>query len=154
VTNKAIRKIANIISLCQQIKIDIVRKDPFDRIGLREKLNLGHTVGHALEGLGKGSFTHGECVAVGIVAAAKISRWKGLLMEKTCQLIIDTIQRLGLPTKVCKEDGPLKRSVLNQALNMDKKGGTFVLIRDIGVLETGVIVEKNIIDKVLSEVLI
>jgi 3-dehydroquinate synthetase len=55
-----------------QVKIDVVEQDPFER-GLRAVLNLGHTVGHALEQLSGFSLRHGEAVSIGLVAAARIA---------------------------------------------------------------------------------
>lgn len=56
------------------VKRTIVDKDPFEK-GDRVLLNLGHTIGHAIESYFKGEYLHGECVALGCVAAAFIS-WK------------------------------------------------------------------------------
>ena len=55
-----------------QVKIDVVEQDPFER-GLRAVLNLGHTVGHALEQLSGFSLRHGEAISIGLVAAARIA---------------------------------------------------------------------------------
>ncbi|MGC9467386.1 MAG: 3-dehydroquinate synthase [Anaerolineae bacterium] len=58
------------------VKIDIVKQDPHER-GLRAVLNLGHTVGHALEWLSGYEMRHGEAVAIGMVAAARIAEGLG-----------------------------------------------------------------------------
>jgi 3-dehydroquinate synthase len=55
-----------------EVKIQVVESDPFEQ-GRRAVLNLGHTVGHALERLSDFSLRHGEAVAIGMVAAARIS---------------------------------------------------------------------------------
>ena len=51
-----------------QVKVRVVEADPLDDLGIRQQLNYGHTVGHALEALGKGSLSHGEAVAWGMWA--------------------------------------------------------------------------------------
>lgn len=146
-----VKELIKIISLCQQIKIDLMQKDPFDRFRIREKLNLGHTIGHALEGTSKGILSHGESVSIGLVAAAKISKWKGLLTEETLQLIIDTIKKLGLPEKASNKTVSFSRSEILSALKMDKKAGTFVLIEDIGKIRTHMLVDKKFILRAVSE---
>ena len=62
-----------------EIKAEVVRKDERES-DLRAVLNFGHTVGHALESLTDyRSLRHGEAVAIGMVAAARIARLLGLL---------------------------------------------------------------------------
>ena len=61
-----------IIATCVEIKAEIVGRDEKER-GERKLLNLGHTIGHALERLYNFEITHGECVAKGLYAALKIS---------------------------------------------------------------------------------
>lgn len=145
------------ISLCQKIKIDIIQKDPFEKTGLRHKLNLGHTIGHAVEGAVKGKLSHGNAVAIGLVAAAWISVKKKMLSEEIFRQISNTLTILGLPTKIIFSQYSITRSDLvsavNKTLKLDKKGGTFVLIDDIGKLQTGVSVEEKIVQQVLTEII-
>lgn len=63
-----------------KIKKMVVEKDPMEK-GERALLNFGHTIGHAIEKSKNFTFTHGECVALGAVAAAFIS-WKHELLSK------------------------------------------------------------------------
>lgn len=144
------QELARTISLCQKIKIDIIRQDPFDRFHIREKLNLGHTVGHAIEAVSNGKLTHGEAVSLGLVAAAKISLKMDILPPDQFQMIIDTIIKLGLPTSISN----LKTDAVLSAIKLDKKGGNFILIKNIGNLLTNVKVDKKIITEVLSEVIV
>ena len=58
--------IEDFITRALRIKTDIVRRDPQEN-GLRAVLNFGHTVGHAIEAASEGRFTHGECVAMGML---------------------------------------------------------------------------------------
>ncbi len=139
-----------IIVKCQKIKMKIVDKDPLERSGIRQKLNFGHTVGHAIEAVTGGKLSHGEAVGIGLVAAAKISVLKGLLRENNYLIIRNLISELGLPLSVSKID----KTKLFKTLNFDKKGGTFVLIKDIGELVTDVIVEQKIINLALNEVIL
>ena len=130
--------------------MDIIKKDRLEKNGLRQKLNLGHTVGHALEAAASGRLSHGQAVAVGIVAAAKISRLKGLLSENCYNHIISTIKNLSLPVAVNNLD--IKKVIMS--MQYDKKDGNFVLVKDIGQLITAKKVEPEIIRKILTEIII
>lgn len=79
------------------VKARIVAEDPFER-GLRKVLNLGHTLGHALETASGFELRHGEAVAMGTAAAARMSAARGLTTQDTAQTIVATLERCGLPT--------------------------------------------------------
>ena len=66
------------IRRCCEIKAGVVERDPKEQ-GERALLNLGHTIGHAVEKLMDFKLLHGQCVAIGLIAAAKISLNRGLL---------------------------------------------------------------------------
>lgn len=142
--------IAEIIANCQKIKLDIVKNDPFETKGERQKLNFGHTIGHALEGAAAGKLSHGEAVSIGVVAAAKLSHYLGILDKKTSQHIGKTIASLGLPTTAPR----LSIKNIFSALSLDKKSGTFVIIHNIGKLETGVRVDTTLVRRVLAEIML
>ena len=146
-----VKEIISTISECQKIKIGVVEKDPFELTGIRQKLNLGHTIGHAIEAAARGKLKHGQCVAVGLVACAKISLYQGLLSQKDYQEIIEVIKKLEHHHIIFSS---ISRQKVLQAMELDKKGGTFVLIEKIGRLKTGVKVDKSLIKKVLKEILL
>lgn len=107
-----------IVSRCCSIKARIVEEDEREH-GVRSILNYGHTIGHALESLTNyGHYTHGEAVAVGMIAAAKISRE----INATDQRTVDDQERLiasaGLPTQI---DRSIEPHAIVQQLNRDKK---------------------------------
>lgn len=114
-----------------QCKGRIVEEDPTEK-GIRALLNLGHTLGHAIEKQVHFSMYHGECVSVGIVAAAYISFKKGYLKREELEDIIQTLSIYELPIRVSGVD---KRAVL-EATKSDKKmdGGKirFILLSSIG----------------------
>jgi 3-dehydroquinate synthase len=83
------------IAAACRIKARIVAKDEREG-GLRRVLNLGHTLGHALEAAtGYAHFTHGEAVGWGLIGACEIARRRGLLAESAFQAIASTVDRLG-----------------------------------------------------------
>ncbi len=122
-------KLIDLISQCQKIKIESVIMDPLDSKNIRAKLNLGHTIGHAIEST-KIDLSHGECVALGIAAAAKISLSEKLLSDKEYEDILNNIITAGLPIKVDN----LNIDKVLKIMAFDKKNGDFVLIKKIGQL--------------------
>jgi 3-dehydroquinate synthase len=120
-----------------RIKAEIVEADAHEQRGRRILLNFGHTVGHAIEDACAYALRHGECVALGMLAAARLSANLGLLPTEG----VDTIARLltlyGLPTQVPAE--LVDRCAPDHLLSIiarDKKasGGKvhFVLLEEIG----------------------
>jgi 3-dehydroquinate synthase len=114
-------------------KAEIVESDERES-GLRRILNFGHTVGHALEAAsGYGSYLHGEAVAIGMVAACRLSRAHAALGEQEAAQIEALIERVGLP--VAMPPG-WNASEFVRALRLDKKRTEeaieFVLIDRLG----------------------
>lgn len=114
-----------------QIKKRIVEKDPYEK-GERALLNLGHTIGHALEKSKGFTLLHGECVALGCVAAAHISYQKQFLSAEEYYEIRDMFVPFQLPISVSDID---PEEILHNTRN-DKKmeGGKirFILLKKIG----------------------
>lgn len=105
------------IALCCGIKADIVGRDEREQ-GLRTILNYGHTIGHAVETLtGYRKFKHGEAVAIGMVAEARIAKVLGLCSRETFENIRQVIMRAGLPTEL--PDFPAQRYL--DVIQRDKK---------------------------------
>jgi 3-dehydroquinate synthetase/shikimate kinase len=107
-------------------KAEIVASDPRE-IGDRKLLNLGHTLGHALEAATQFGLRHGEAVSIGIAAVARLSAARGWCSDTTARRIADGLRAVGLPTHTSAQ-------VLNDAifhLGRDKKagGGMVDLIR-------------------------
>lgn len=140
--------LSDIVKECQKIKLAIISTDPFDDSGVREKLNLGHTIGHAVESTAKGKISHGEAVAVGLVAAASMSCQLNLLKKETKEKIISLIKSTGLPLKI----KGLKSSEILKALTFDKKNGRFVLIEGIGRTKIYQQIPAEIINNAILEV--
>jgi 3-dehydroquinate synthase len=146
------RTLAAVIARCCEIKADVVRQDETES-GLRAILNFGHTVGHALEAISHyGKYLHGEAIAIGQVAAAKLSAQVLGLPAEEVERIERIFQRAGLPTQM-KLNAPQRQKILT-ATSLDKKvsGGEikFVLARRIGVVEFGHQVPLAVIEQTLS----
>jgi len=107
-----------IISRCCSIKARIVEQDEREQ-GIRSILNYGHTVGHALESLTSyAQYTHGEAIAIGMTAAARISIEIDATDRETVQLQENVIQVAGLPTRMLQPIDPVE---IVQQLSKDKK---------------------------------
>jgi len=114
-------RLADVIRRCCAVKAAIVEADEFERAaaGGRALLNLGHTFGHALEqAAGYGTYLHGEAVAIGLVAAARLSRELGSLSEANATRVRQVVAAHRLPATVRK---PLARAELDAAMARDKK---------------------------------
>lgn len=98
------------------VKARIVAED-LREIGLREVLNYGHTLGHALENCCGPSMRHGDAVAVGMVFAAELSRRLGRLDAETLARHRSVLTMVGLPTGCSGPDWP----ELSEAMSWDKK---------------------------------
>jgi 3-dehydroquinate synthase len=85
------------------IKARVVEADPFEQ-GERAHLNFGHTFGHAIENVSLYEYSHGESVALGMVAAARLARDLGMLDDASRQRIVNVIGKAGLPTGKAKLD--------------------------------------------------
>ena len=86
------------IALCVKHKRDVIEKDEFDH-GKRQLLNLGHTVGHAIEQLSSMQITHGNAVAMGIAIVTRSATAAGICTAETKNSIIATIRKFGFPTE-------------------------------------------------------
>jgi len=112
-------RMLEIVKRCARLKADIVAKDEFDSKDVRIVLNLGHTIGHAMESALKyTAITHGEGVAVGLIAESIIAHKMGFLSRSSLQRITDLIINLkclpGIPKKISITD-------IMQHLPYDKK---------------------------------
>lgn len=123
--------LTDLVAHSVRIKAQVVAGDPFEH-GERAHLNFGHTFGHAIEAVSHYEYSHGESVALGMVAAAELSRQLGLLVHSDVERITRTIAGAGLPTNGLT----LPDEALLDAMRSDKKtsGGRlrFVVLDRIG----------------------
>jgi shikimate kinase/3-dehydroquinate synthase len=126
---------------CARVKIDVVAEDERDS-GRRQVLNLGHTVGHAIESAsGYKRYRHGEAVALGLVAALRLSGADGLRDE-----VAELLGTAGLPASL---DSSIDTDAIMAALERDKKadadGVPFVLLERPGEPSTGARLDAGIV---------
>jgi 3-dehydroquinate synthase len=141
----------NLVETCCRIKKSIVEIDEREQ-GLRRILNFGHTLGHALETISQYTITHGEGVALGMIAAARLSEKMGYLEGNETKRIEALIRSAGLPGKI--PEYFVGDSII-PLLQMDKKKKGdiihFVLLKKIGMPFINGNIEPKLITAVLEE---
>ena len=105
----------SVIAACVGMKRDVVENDEFDR-GQRALLNLGHTIGHAVEACSNFTILHGEGVAIGMAAITRAAVEKGICDPALLPQVLDILQKYGLPTEV-----PYPLADIQKAAEADKK---------------------------------
>ena len=90
--------LSSMIRRCCEIKASIVERDPKEQ-GERALLNLGHTVGHAVEKLKHFTLLHGQCVGIGLISSAYLSMKRGLLTKAEYDEIRNGCALYDLPLK-------------------------------------------------------
>ncbi len=105
-----------VASRSAEIKAGVVEKDELDT-GLRNILNYGHTVGHAIESVSGLKIWHGEAVAIGMLIEARISNGLGILDKGELSSLNEVITGAGLPT----EPPSLDPDEVIKAMMHDKK---------------------------------
>ena len=144
--------LAAVVARCCEIKAEVVGKDETEG-GLRAILNFGHTIGHAIEAVsGYGKFLHGEAIAIGQTAAARLSVKLTGLPAADAERIRLLFERAGLPTRI--KLPPAQMARLFGAMKLDKKvsGGEikFVLAERIGKVRWGQRVPPPLIARILN----
>ncbi|HET9905287.1 MAG TPA: 3-dehydroquinate synthase [Anaerolineales bacterium] len=136
-----------IVKRAMAVKIKIIEEDPYEK-GFRAALNLGHTVGHAVELASKFQLRHGEAVAIGLVTEARYAERIGVASKGLTDKIVEVLSTIGLPTQISKE---LSRDEIVRAMKVDKKKDArvirFALPVEIGKVE---LVEVTDLEKVLD----
>ncbi|MBL8892582.1 MAG: 3-dehydroquinate synthase [Planctomycetaceae bacterium] len=139
-----------LVHRCCAIKADIVQRDPRENNGIRATLNFGHTVGHAIESLtGYKSVLHGEGVAMGMIAEARLAERIGLAPLGLADRLVELVRQYRLPTNLPK----FTWEQWHQSMRRDKKNmgqqiafalpsawGCVALTRDVSLADVKAIV--------------
>lgn len=122
-----------ILASCVRDKGTFVQADERDT-GVRQKLNLGHTLGHGIEAASDFAISHGSAVAIGMRLVTTGAVHRGICPKETLTLLVELLQRYHLPT-TC----PYPAEVLYQAATHDKKraGNKITLVLPTAVGESG-----------------
>jgi shikimate kinase/3-dehydroquinate synthase len=136
----------DVIFACARYKCGIVAADERDA-GLRHVLNLGHTVGHAIETASAFDYRHGEAIGLGLLAALKLSDAKDLEAE-----VREILDLHALPTTLSPH---IKVEEVMHFLQRDKKrtaaGVGFVLLSEPGQPRTGEVIDPAKVEAAVKE---
>lgn len=125
---------ASAVTRAIQLKAELVEQDERDITGARALLNYGHTLGHALEAAtGYDRLLHGEAVAIGMGAAARLAQWMNVHPVEAVDRQDVLLQRLSLPDGAPGTD----ERAIRAALGLDKKreGGALKWVLPMGIGE-------------------
>ncbi len=115
ITNGDERALSAAVFHSATVKAAVVSRDEHDS-GLRNTLNFGHTIGHAIESVTGFKVSHGTAVAVGMVIAGRIATRMGLFPQRDLERLLGVITAAGLPASL-----PLNISDVLEAIKHDKK---------------------------------
>jgi len=144
------RALERVVFGSARIKAAVVAEDELD-FGLRNVLNFGHTIGHAVESVSEFMVDHGQAVAVGMLAAARISNKLGIFDGNELVRLKGLIERAGLPAEM----PGLDIEKIMQSMEHDKKivqgKIKFILPRSIGEVFITDDVSLSLVKQVLAE---
>jgi shikimate kinase / 3-dehydroquinate synthase len=136
----------DVVFACARYKCGVVAADERDG-GLRHVLNLGHTVGHAIEGVSQFAYLHGEAIGLGLLAALRLSEAPDLREE-----VATILRRHDLPVTL---DRTVRTDDVVDVLKRDKKrtavGVGFVLLSEPGRPRPGQIVDEARVREAVEE---
>lgn len=122
-----------VIARCVELKRNVVCQDEFDT-GERQKLNLGHTIGHSVESISNYSISHGNAVAIGMAIVSRASHVFGICDQNAVEQIISVLHEFSLPTS-CRYTAD---ALFQYALSDKKRTGNHVNLivpRQIGTCQ-------------------
>ena len=142
------RNLEQVVKRAMAVKIKVIEEDPYEK-RVRAALNLGHTVGHAVELVSQFELRHGEAVAIGMVMEARYAERIRIAEPGLSNRIAELLFGYGLPVKI---PGNLPREEILRAMRVDKKKDAakvrFALPAAIGKVE---LVEVSDLESVLEE---
>ncbi|SDZ90419.1 3-dehydroquinate synthase [Oribacterium sp. KHPX15] len=127
------------------IKKEVVEKDPKEK-GERQLLNFGHTLGHAIEKCSDFSYSHGQCVAFGCLAAMHIS---DVTTEEENKAVCELMKAVGLQTTLKPMDNQTILAATRKDKKMDKGHVRFILLHSLG----NAYIDSNVSDDSMLEAL-
>lgn len=151
IKKRDVRILEELILRAMMVKKRIVEQDPYES-GLRKQLNLGHTVGHALEACSSFKISHGQAVALGLIFSLGLSERLGLDPGNYKERIKNIIQQLGLRTEI----EAAEEEIFN-LMKYDKKSTATGLDFVLFDVRKGIVirkVERKLIEDSLREVLV
>ncbi|MEN6363442.1 MAG: 3-dehydroquinate synthase family protein [Rectinema sp.] len=112
--------LASLVAMSMRVKLSIVREDEHER-GKRRLLNLGHSIGHAIEAAT--GLPHGHCVAAGLASACRLSVRMGQMKESTAERIFALLEAWDLPSSIAKAAALAKSHAAHHAASPARGNG-------------------------------
>lgn len=138
---KITENLGSIVRRAMGVKVKIIQEDPYEQ-GIRAALNLGHTIGHAVELVSGFEIRHGEAVSIGMVAEARLAERLAVADIGLSDVLAKMLSGLRLPVEIPDD---LPRAEIIHAMKMDKKKAAgvvrFALPVRIGEVRVGVEIE-------------
>lgn len=114
-----------VITRCVELKRDVVAEDEFDT-GARQKLNLGHTIGHAIEKNSNYTLSHGRCVSIGMAMITRYAVLAGICDNSVYDNLSTVLKCFSLPTHVPNHECYCAEKLWAAALSDKKRNGATV----------------------------
>lgn len=134
-SEKAFEVVEQIVAAAVAVKAYVVTSDEKET-GLRNLLNFGHSIGHAIEAILTPQVLHGECVAIGMIKEAEIARNRGQLPQAELERLEKCIVGYGLPRSLLADDKACSPKKIIQNMVIDKKNDglekKIVLLNHVG----------------------
>ncbi len=148
-------ELIEIIEESVSIKARIVETDEKET-GLRKILNFGHTIGHAIESIklnSKNPLLHGEAVAIGMIAEAKLSELSGYIEPEDFHKVERAMQNAGLPVKTDQIDPDKILKVLKFDKKNEKGKVKWTLLKKIGEADFNIEIDLGFATKAINYIL-
>ena len=138
---QSVEEASDLICRAVAVKVEIITTDPFEK-GQRQALNLGHTIGHGIEKASKYQLSHGDCVAIGMIAETRLAETMKITPLGLADKLVADFSKLGLPVQI---PTLLDHQEIIAAISLDKKRSAkkihFALPECIGKVQTGLVIE-------------
>lgn len=132
------------------VKVRVVEEDPLER-GRRATLNVGHTIGHAIESASGFKLGHGESVAIGMVAEAKLAERLGLSDSTVTRRVEEICSKVGLPIRSPGLDADQVRQLMSSDKKKAGKTLKFAFAKRVGEAVWGVEADETTLREVIIE---
>ncbi|MCF7943961.1 MAG: 3-dehydroquinate synthase [Spirochaetia bacterium] len=139
-----------VIEWSLRIKISFIEQDPYETLGIRQKLNLGHTFGHAYESLSEFTISHGKSVAWGIIKALQIGSFLGYTDERYEKSVTNFFRELGYDVDAQISDLNAFMNTLEHDKKKRGKDIMYVLQKNQGDTFLTPIENKKALQKILT----
>ena len=155
IMKKDLTLLGKVIKRNCEIKAKVIEKDEFEK-NLRKTLNYGHTVGHALEILGKYKrFSHGQAISIGMAVEAEISHLLGFLSAENVERQNLLLESFGLPVSLPNFSQAQIVSLMRHDKKAEKGRAMFVLPKSVGQMKKtngkyAFFVDEKIVKKALK----